>query len=514
MNKTIYIIGILLGIGLSSFAQPYVYDSSFQPYFDIRLGTTNAGTISSVWENPKNGKLFISGNFSINGGSGVSPHGTLTQVGLSGNYIQSFSTPIQHGSGGGALSFQHINTNLIGLSAQGSDAQIDTFGTILNNAYNNNFFVTTRCKSGYSTFFYQDGSALWSNGLGTPGSCQIYSYNDTFPHQYIVKVNNQGLYDSTFKVYPNKEPSGFVPYDSNRILVFGLPYQFTHYNGRKVDGLCRIFYDGTLDTTFQSPFKDTAVGTSINLELVDIDGSIFIAGGFFLKNDTAKIRTLIKLKPNGEIDSSFTNFFDIYYSIFPIAGGIVRTIEKTPDGGYLVGGNFDRYQGVAKNHIVKVNANGVIEPQYFNTLGPDSSAYFHNWAQPPGITGITKSKFGGYYVYGDFLKWDGQPSQPIVRIHDLLTGVEIQKQKAESLELFPNPVQDELRIQIRSLRLRSLSEFISIQVFNLLGKEQKISLTNESKTKATLNTAAWSKGVYLLQVKTSEGMHSKKIVKN
>ncbi|MCB0802759.1 MAG: hypothetical protein KDB74_06655, partial [Flavobacteriales bacterium] len=231
MNKAFFILGLLLSIGLSIFAQPYTYDSSFQPYFDIRTNSPNAGLINGVWENPKNGKLFVVGDFDI--GGGVPFHGNFTQTNRYGNYVSNFSASLMGGNS--RSSVYPINDTLYALIASGLYLQTDTFGSILFNNFYNNYWRTVSCKTGYSPFFFKDGSALIPNGLGNPGSCQIYSYNDTFPHQYIVKVTNQGLYDSTFKVYPNKEPSGFVPYDSNRILVFGKPYLFTHYNGKRIN---------------------------------------------------------------------------------------------------------------------------------------------------------------------------------------------------------------------------------------------------------------------------------------
>ncbi|MBL1143634.1 MAG: T9SS type A sorting domain-containing protein [Bacteroidetes bacterium] len=479
-------------------AQPYTIDPSFLPYFDIRTNTPYGGRVADVWENPKNGKLFIVGDFDV-GGSGIPPHSNFTQTQRSGVFNSNFSASV--GGGQTRSSIYPINDTMFALISEGLYLQLDTFGTLLNNAFFNNYWRTASCRTGVAPYFFPDGSSLMANYRGgQPTSCQIYSYNDTFPHQYIVKLNPQGLYDSSFQASPNYQPQGFFKYDSSRILVYGLPRSFTQYNGKTINGLCRIYHDGTLDTTFSSPLKNS-FSSSFFIKKVNSDGSLFINGYVELKNDTAgKIRYLVKLKPDGVIDSSFNFAIQLTSTVFPGAEEI-RSIAETPDGGYLVGGVFDSYNGYTRSSIVKIDSVGNVEPQYFLGAGPDSSG--QNGSGLAGVVGIKASKLGGYYVYGDFLKWDGQPSQPIVRIHDLLTGVESQKLKAESLELYPNPSNGIINI--------SNSENIeSIRIYNLQGQ-----LIKKLKSRQKQFELPEQTGMYIIQVEDEKGnVITKKIVKN
>lgn len=494
-------LGFTLTFGILAIilqAQPYTIDSSFLPYFDIRTNTPYGGRVADVWENPKNGKLFIVGDFDIRE-NGIPIHDGFTQTFINGNYSSSFSAII---SGSNLSSINSINDTMFALTKNSFYNQLDSLGAPYNNGFNVNFYYTLRCITGSNPYFFPDGSSLMANYRGgKPNSCQIYSYNDTFPHQYIVKLNPQGLYDSSFQASPNTEPEGFIKYDSSRILVYGLARSFTHYNGKTINGLCRIYHDGTLDTTFSSPLSPANQNNFFEIRQINSDGSFFINGSFLLKNDTPnKYRYLVKIKPNGEIDSSFNYTFNLILNALPTYG-IIRTIAATPDGGYLVGGGFDSYDGYVKRNIVKIDSVGNVEPQYFLGAGPDSSG--QNGSGLGGVIGIKASKFGGYYVYGDFLKWDGQPSQPIVRIHDLLTGVESQKPKAESLELYPNPSNGIINIS-------NFENIESIRIYNLQGQ-----LIKKLKSRQKQFELPEQTGMYIIQVEDEKGnVFTKKIVKN
>lgn len=390
---------ILLRVGFCANAQPYSIDPNFQPFFNIRNSSPNAGQIYDVLELKSSGKLFLAGDFNL-GGSGIPQHAHFTQINRNGSFVTSFPAPL--GGGQSRNNLFQINDNSFALVSNGIYLNVDSFGSFTNNLFNQTLVSTIPCRIGVNPVFFQNGSAIMCNDRGIqPNSCQIYSYNDTFPHQPLVRVNSSGLYDSSFKSTTNYTPRGIIKYDSNKLLVFGIQRLFTHYNGRKINGLCRVFLDGSIDTTFISPLSDTTAQSSFNVKVLN-DGHIFLFGYFYLENDSGSRRTIIRLKPNGSLDTNFMNNASIRYLSNPFFKPQVNIIEETTDGGYLVGGLFDSFQGYSKNSIVKIDSNGIIESKYFNSLGPDSSIFFHQSSYPPSITGITKSKYGGYYVYGAF----------------------------------------------------------------------------------------------------------------
>src|SRR5690554_2278195 len=235
----------------------------------------------------------------------------------------------------------------------------DTFGYGTGNQWRPNYVKTIKCSTGIP-YFFSDGSSLFANGddnWGVP--CPIINPPDTFPGRHIIKLTPQGLWDSTFVPDANDAPDGFFGYDSNRIIIYGTQHKFKVYDGVAVNAMCRIYLDGTIDTSFHSPLLDTNTFGIARPVFVDTDGSFFIIGRFLLK-DSSHYSSLAKIHKDGTLDTTFMNFGAASNSF--TAG--VNDIAPTDDGGYLIGGDFTSYQGYFKNGIVKVDSNGKVEPQY------------------------------------------------------------------------------------------------------------------------------------------------------
>jgi type IX secretion system substrate protein/galactose oxidase-like protein len=84
--------------------------------------------------------------------------------------------------------------------------------------------------------------------------------------------------------------------------------------------------------------------------------------------------------------------------------------------------------------------------------------------------------------------------------------------KADELLVFPNPANSSLTISFSS----SGNQTIELRIYNTLGKQ--VSFFKEKITKGKfekeINVEKWSGGIYFLQVKTKEGMISKKVIVN
>ena len=384
------------------------------------------------------------------------------------------------------------------------DVLRDTLGNDFNNnRWKLNRIKTVRCGWGNLPFFFKDGSALIANGKDNWGvPCNIINPPDTFPGRIIIKLTPTGLWDSTFTHDASGSPRRFTRYDSNRILISGYTRNFTHYDSVDVDGLCRIYLDGTLDTTFNSPIADLPTSGVFTPQLIEDNGKILLVGRFLLKGRTHTYETLVRLNPDGSLDPTFMNFGgprdtnNLYGSVGPVC--------KTPDGGYLVGGYFDVCQNHWAKGIVKLDSNGAIEPQYFTRSGPDSSQSRGNGY--PSINVIRASKFGGYYVGGDFLKWDGQPSDPIVRLTGLITGVSKHNKtlvlKGE-VSIYPNPSNSLVNVI-------SSQPILQIQIFDVRGKLVKTIETPSSQ----IDISELKGGLYILSIHFKNGsLNHQKLLK-
>jgi hypothetical protein len=361
-----------------------------------------------------------------------------------------------------------------------------------------NYRETVGCSRASWPYFYPNGSSLLTNDWdGNSNHCLIVNYPDTFPGQAIVKVDSLGFFDSTFQHSANGTITGFWPYDSTRLLVFGLPRKFTQYDGHTVNGLCRIYLDGTIDTTFHSPVIPG--NGSLRPKLVESNGKIFIIGTFQVVDYPTEWFSMLKLNADGSLDTSFNNLGRPINSTNTSAG--IGSVVKTSDNGYLVGGYFNQVQGVFKNSLVKLDSLGNIEPQYFTSRGPDSAIVpFYR----PSVFNIVKSKFGGYYVMGDWKYWDGVPTQPIIRLHEMqVVGLKEQQHTKAILKVYPNPVQEQLYLEfILNARITS------IQLYDLQGKV--VQSFNQKVNSISVN--GLKNGIYFLKVISENGVSTEKVV--
>ena len=500
MRKSIIVLIILLNIQIFGkktelLAQPsFSMDTTFQPFFDLRP-QPRGGPTYDLWENPSNGNLHIAGDFRYFIGN--DPYYSILSTHRDGsrnfNYL---------GFGGSGYTFIYpFNDSvlILGTGWGGGNSPMALKGNPIWTNWFQNYRQTVSCSHAYWPYFFLNGSSLMTNSwFGNPNVCLIKNPPDTFPSQAIIKVDSLGLFDSTFQHTANGTVDGFKQYDSNRLLTFGLPRKFTEYDGQTVNGICRIYMDGTLDTTFKSPVLPGNGG--FVPELIEPNGKIFIVGRFQLVDYPNRWFSMCRLNANGSIDTTFNNLgspIDTNY----VDGAGIGSVIKTPDNGYLVGGLFNQVQGVARNGIVKLDSLGNIEPQYFTSRGPDST---HVWKNQGYVNKIVESKFGGYYVLGDWTYWDGVPAQPIIRLHEMqVVGLKEQQQSGALLKVYPNPVQEQLYLEyLPNVRVSS------IELYDLQGKV--VQSVNQKVNSIAVN--GLKTGIYFLKVISENGVSTEKVV--
>ena len=503
MRKSIIVLIILLNIQIFGkktelLAQPsFSMDTTFQPFFDLRP-QPRGGPTYDLWENPTNGNLHIAGNFRYFIGN--DPYYSILTTHRDGsrnfNYI---------GFGGSGYTFIYpFNDSvlILGTGGGGGYSPMDLKGNPIWTNWFQNYRQTVSCSHAYWPYFFPNGSSLMTNvWYANTSVCPIKNPPDTFPSQPIIKVDSLGFYDSTFKHTTNGTVDGFKQYDSTRLFAFGLLREFTEYDGQTVNGICRIYMDGTLDTTFKSPVLPG--NGRVRAELVEPDGKTFIVGNFQLVDYPNRWFSLCRLNVDGSVDTTFNNLgCPVDSNRIGTAGiGSVGSVIKTPDNGYLLGGGFNQVQGYAKNSLVKLDSLGNIEPQYFTSRGPDTT---HAWKMQGGISKIVESKFGGYYVLGDWTYWDGVPAQPIIRLHEMqVVGLKEQQQSGALLKVYPNPVQEQLYLEFLPN-----ARITSIQLYDLQGKV--VQSFHHKVNSIAVN--GLKNGIYFLKVISEHGVSTEKVV--
>jgi uncharacterized delta-60 repeat protein len=100
---------------------------------------------------------------------------------------------------------------------------------------------------------------------------------------------------------------------------------------------------------------------------VQTDGKVIIGGEFAYVNGTAKAN-LARLNTNGTLDTTF-----------PTSGGVngpVYALKVQADGRVVVGGNFTNCNGLARNHIARINSNGSQDSTFTSPLAIGSSSVY------------------------------------------------------------------------------------------------------------------------------------------
>ncbi|MEZ4827549.1 MAG: T9SS type A sorting domain-containing protein [Bacteroidia bacterium] len=203
------------------------------------------------------------------------------------------------------------------------------------------------------------------------------------------------------------------------------------------------------------------------------------------------------MNSDGSLDYTFNNFNAADY-FNPIWGvNSVNTVCPTTDGGLLIGGSFTTYQGHSRNCIVKTDANGFIDLQYFNGEGIDSSK--NRWNTPPGITKILPAQNDKYYVMGHFLKYDGQVVRPLIRILGLSHTVGVETVPPPQVRVYPNPAAGDVRVE---WELPPGSRNAEIRVRDIQGREVARQTVVTQEGHWLWDTREMPDGIYLYELRT------------
>ncbi|PIF34283.1 putative delta-60 repeat protein/predicted secreted protein (Por secretion system target) [Flavobacterium sp. 9] len=176
----------------------------------------------------------------------------------------------------------------------------------------------------------------------------------------VIRLNSDGSKDTSFEFGAVQEVSAFVSLitlqPDGKILVVN---KKDSVEPRR--RLIRLNADGSLDSTF-----DIKNGFDSNVFAVAVqsDGKIIVGGSFSTYQGVAQ-SYLVRLNADGTKDTSFsigTGF----------AGSSVASIVIQNDGQIIVGGGFTRYQGVAQKYLVRINPDGSIDTSF---ISPPSFMY-------------------------------------------------------------------------------------------------------------------------------------------
>jgi uncharacterized delta-60 repeat protein len=336
---------------------------------------TQAGFILAMYHQT-DGKVLIGGQFTAVNGT---PRSNVARLNADGSLDASFNPGT--GAVGGIVESFAVQTDgkvIVGGefttfngTASKTIVRLNADGTL-----DTSFVVGTGTDGGVLTLALQADGKILVGGVFT-------TYNSVAGNN-LVRLNTDGSRDTTLVTGtgPNSTVHKIVVQADGKILVGG---DFATYNAAAKTRLMRINADGSVDAAF----NPTIVG-GVNDFVLQADGKIAMVGAFTTVNTITRNR-IARLNADGSLDTSFdpgTGF----------AGGSPIAICALPDGKFLVGGQFTSANGLTKNRLVRVRANGSFDNKFLSGLGPTGPS-------SSAVRAIIAHN-GKYLIGGDFLNYN------------------------------------------------------------------------------------------------------------
>ncbi|MBL9202288.1 MAG: hypothetical protein JNL39_17385 [Opitutaceae bacterium] len=204
----------------------------------------------------------------------------------------------------------------------------------------------------------------------------------------IVRLNADGSRDPTFEVGEGfSGAAGVVRVaPDGSIYVFGSP-ALGSYRGAGNHGIiAKLTSAGLIDPAFTAPeLRNEGFAASDRYVALAPDGAVYLAGSFATPVVPGRTQ-VVRLLPTGAVDPGFVTGTG--------ANDIIISIVSLSTGQLLLGGGFTNYNGTSAGRIVRLNANGAIDPAFATGVG--FSGQVGALAELPGNQ-IFVTSFGSSY---------------------------------------------------------------------------------------------------------------------
>jgi uncharacterized delta-60 repeat protein len=205
----------------------------------------------------------------------------------------------------------------------------------------------------------------------------------------IARLNSDGTLDATFNSGDgaNSAVLALTLQANGKIVIGGL---FTEYGGITRNFIARLNVDGSLDTSLD---PGNTLNSPLLLCSMQTDGKIIVGAASASSNPK-------RLNSDGSLDASFTTGTG--------ANAFVFSASEQSDGKILIGGRFSSYNGIAVGRIARLNSNGTFDAT-FNSGGSGASV--------GEINAIAIQANKKIIIAGTFSSYNGIPKNDIVRLN-------------------------------------------------------------------------------------------------
>lgn len=222
------------------------------------------------------------------------------------------------------------------------------------------------------------------------GRFSISQYGLEWP---IARLESNGSLDESFRpVAVSADVRGYALalQPDGKIILGG---NFSVIQGVPRNNVARFLADGTLDLTFNpaTNFSGTVFGVA-----VQTDGKIVIAGNLSSMVDGSRAG-VVRLLSDGSLDNSFNSGRG--------ADTYIRSLLLQSGDRILLAGPFTAFDNIPRPGLVRLLADGSVDPEFTTGAGPDLEIY---------TLGIQAD--GRVVVGGGFTNFDGRPRCCIARL--------------------------------------------------------------------------------------------------
>src|SRR5690606_31870995 len=187
-----------------------------------------------------------------------------------------------------------------------------------------------------------------------------FSQYNGLSHNSIIRLNANGSVDSTFESGIGFEKAFIYKIalqDDGKIVIGGY---FTTYNNYPHNNIIRLNQDGTIDSTFQT---GSGFNQDVNVIAIQSNGKMLVGGNFSQYNGQS-VPSLVRLHGDGSLDVDSIERSNI--KLFPNPSIDQVIIENIPDYSRVTiyDGLGNLVYSQLSNGLMKVDTNGFSEGIY------------------------------------------------------------------------------------------------------------------------------------------------------
>lgn len=235
----------------------------------------------------------------------------------------------------------------------------------------------------------------------------------------VFRLNRDGSLDGAFQRYPLRggDLEGMTVEESGAVLlaVRGATRQWPDGSEYPELQFTRLTSGGVLDASYQPPLrlKRFDYGTYFAPQP---DGRCWVAAATEFVAGGRTTAGVVRLRADGAVDES-----SIQGAGFRRADGQparLTALVRLPDGRLLVSGLFTEVHGVPRRHVVRLEANGALDPSF--DLGDELAFGVTSTGAPDvgraWVTGLAVTASGQLLIRGGFDSFNGEPAAGLAQV--------------------------------------------------------------------------------------------------